>query len=209
MFILQNISYIHSDREPLFDNINLSVNSKEKIAIIGNNGVGKSTLLKIIAGQITQSAGNITIYSKPYYVPQIVGQFDNMTVIQAIGISNKLNALSEILSGNVTEENLSVLNDDWAVEERCQETLSYCQLNGLDLNAQMRTLSGGQKTKVLLAGIQIHNPEIVLLDEPTNHLDLTARNLLYQFINETSCSLVVVSHDRTLLNGLQTMCELN
>jgi len=209
MFILQNISYIHSDRELLFDNINLSVNSKEKVAIIGNNGTGKSTLLKIIAGQISQSTGNITISSKPYYVPQIVGQFDNLTVAQAIGIADRLNALSEILSGNVTEENLLALNDDWTIEKRCQEALSCWKLDDLDLNAKMQTLSGGQKTKVFLAGIKIHNPEIVLLDEPSNHLDLSARNLLYQFIKETSCSVAVVSHDRTLLNGLDKMCELN
>ena len=209
MFILQNLSYMHADRELLFDNISLSVNSKEKMAIIGNNGVGKSTLLKIIAGQILQSAGTMTISSKPYYLPQIVGQFDYLTVAQAMGISDKLNALSEILSGHVTEENLSLLNDDWMIEERCREALSYWQLEDLDLNAQMQTISGGQKTKVFLAGSIIHNPEIVLLDEPSNHLDTTGRDLLYRFIKETSCSLVVVSHDRALLNCLETMCELN
>ncbi|MDR0713223.1 MAG: ATP-binding cassette domain-containing protein, partial [Bacteroidales bacterium] len=75
MFILQNISYIHPDRTLLFDRINLTVNHKEKVAVIGNNGVGKSTLLKIIAGQIPPSAGNLTVSSKPYYIPQIIGQF--------------------------------------------------------------------------------------------------------------------------------------
>jgi ATPase subunit of ABC transporter with duplicated ATPase domains len=209
MFTLQNISYIHSDKEVLFDSVSLSVNSEEKVAIIGNNGVGKSTLLKIIAGQIPQSAGSISISSKPYYVPQIVGQFDSMTVAQAIGIDDKLKVLSEILSGNVTEENLLALNDDWSIEERCQEALSYWQLSNTDLNATMQTLSSGQKVKVFLAGIKINNPEIVLLDEPTNHLDLTARNLLYRLIAETSCTLVVVSHDRILLNCLDKMCELS
>ncbi|MDR0368434.1 MAG: ATP-binding cassette domain-containing protein, partial [Bacteroidales bacterium] len=209
MFILHNISYIHIDKELLFDNINLSLNPKEKIAVIGNNGVGKSTLLKIIAGQIPPSAGNISRTSTPYYVPQIVGQFDNLTVAQAIGISERLIALSGILSGNVTEENLSALNDDWTMEERCKDALSYWQLDDLDLNLEMRMLSGGQKTKVFLAGINIHNPDIVLLDEPTNHLDFRARNILYQFIQETSCSLVAVSHDRNLLNILDKMCELN
>ncbi|MDR0755071.1 MAG: ATP-binding cassette domain-containing protein, partial [Prevotellaceae bacterium] len=171
--------------------------------------VGKSTLLKIIAGQIPPSAGNLTVSSKPYYIPQIIGQFRDLTVAQTIGVSDKLNALSDILSGIVTEENLLVLNDDWTIEERCLEALSYWKIDDLDLNAKMQTLSGGQKTKVFLSGIQIHNPEIVLLDEPTNHLDLTARNLLYRFIKETSCSLAVVSHDRTLLNDLDKMCELN
>ncbi|GHT25633.1 ABC transporter ATP-binding protein [Bacteroidia bacterium] len=209
MFILQNISFIHSDREVLFDSISLSVNSKEKIAIIGNNGVGKSTLLKIIAGQLLPAEGAITVSSNPYYVPQIVGQFDGLTIAQVLGIEEKLDALSEILSGDVTDENLSVLDDDWTIEERCIEALSYWYLDGFDLNTKMETLSGGQKTKVFLAGIKIHHPEIVLLDEPTNHLDSTARMRLEQFITETSCAVVVVSHDRSVLNRLDTMCELN
>ncbi|MDR0559909.1 MAG: ATP-binding cassette domain-containing protein [Prevotellaceae bacterium] len=209
MFILQSVSYIHSDRELLFDNVTLSVGSREKVAVTGNNGAGKSTLLKIIAGQIPQSAGSVTVSSKPYYVPQIVGQFDYLTVAQAIGIADRLNALYKIMSGNVTEENLSALNDDWTLEERCREALLYWNLVGLDLNTKMNTLSGGQKTKVFLAGITVNNPEIVLLDEPTNHLDTDGRNLLYRFIAETCCTLAVVSHDRTLLNGLNKMCELS
>jgi ATPase subunit of ABC transporter with duplicated ATPase domains len=88
MFILRDISYIHPDRELLFDNITLSVNSKEKVAVIGNNGAGKSTLLRIIAEQIPPSSGSISVSSKPYYVPQITGQFDNLTVAQAIGIAD-------------------------------------------------------------------------------------------------------------------------
>jgi ATPase subunit of ABC transporter with duplicated ATPase domains len=104
---------------------------------------------------------------------------------------------------------LSVLNDDWTLEERCNEALSYWQLDNSDLKVKMQTLSCGQKTKVFLAGIKINNPEIVLLDEPTNHLDLKGRDLLCRFIQETSCTVAVVSHDRTLLNQFDKMCELN
>lgn len=209
MFTLQNISYIHPDRELLFENINLAVNPKEKVAIIGNNGVGKSILLKIIAGQLPCSNGSVTVSSVPYYVPQIVGQFDDFTLAQAIGIDRKLKALSGILSGNFTDENISVLDDDWTIEERCKEALAYWQLDDLDVNSKMGTLSGGQKTKVFLAGIKIHNVETALLDEPSNHLDLNVRQLLYRFVLETSCTLAIVSHDRTLLNLLDTMCELS
>jgi ATPase subunit of ABC transporter with duplicated ATPase domains len=209
MITLQNISYIHSDREWLFDNVNLSIRSKEKAALTGNNGVGKSTLLKIIAGEISPSAGTVTVSSKPCYVPQIVGQFDHLTVSQALGIADKLNALSAILSGNMTETNWSILNDDWTIEERCKEALSSWQLAGLNLNEKLGKLSGGQKTKVFLAGLQIHRSEIALLDEPTNHMDLTGRTRLYRFVRETSCTLIVVSHDRTLLNQLNKICELN
>ncbi|MDR1344988.1 MAG: ATP-binding cassette domain-containing protein [Tannerellaceae bacterium] len=200
MIVLQNISYIHPCGELLFDNICLSVDPKEKIAVIANNGAGKSTLLKIIAGQIPPSAGVIRVSSKPYYVPQIVGQFDGLNIAQAIGVAGKLKALHGILSGNVTESDLSTLNDDWTVEDRCLEALDYWGLSGLTLDAKMGTLSGGQKTKVFLAGIKIHKPEIVLLDEPTNHLDWAGREMLYRFVRETLCSIILVSHDRTLLD---------
>jgi ATPase subunit of ABC transporter with duplicated ATPase domains len=73
----------------------------------------------------------------------------------------------------------------------------------------METLSGGQKTKVFLAGISIHQPELILLDEPSNHLDIASRQLLYDFIQTTKSTLVVVSHDRKLLNLLDTVCELS
>jgi ATPase subunit of ABC transporter with duplicated ATPase domains len=209
MFILRNISYIHPDKELLFDNISLSAGAKEKVALIGNNGSGKSTLLKIIAGQLGASAGTVNVSSKPCFVPQIFGQFDALTIAQALNIDKKLTALYEVLSGKISESNLLLLNDDWTIEERCHEALSYWQLEDLDLTGKLISLSGGQKTKVFLAAVQISNPEIILLDEPTNHLDTAGRELLYRFIAETAASIVAVSHDRILLNQFDTICELN
>jgi ATPase subunit of ABC transporter with duplicated ATPase domains len=209
MLILQNISYLHTNRDLLFDKITFTANQQEKIALIGNNGVGKSTLLKIIAGELQASAGSLKTDAKPYYVPQIFGQFNHFTVAEALQVGDKLNALKEILNGNVTEENLEMLNDDWTIEERCNEALEYWQLTDLDLSQKLESLSGGQKTKVFLAGISIHQPELILLDEPSNHLDLAARKLLYNFIQNTSGTLIIVSHDRKLLNLLSTVYELS
>jgi ATPase subunit of ABC transporter with duplicated ATPase domains len=209
MLILQNISYLHTNRDLLFDKITFTAHQQEKIALIGNNGVGKSTLLKIIAGELQASAGSLKTDAKPYYVPQIFGQFNHFTVAEALQVGDKLNALKEILHGNVTEENLEMLNDDWTIEERCNEALEYWQLTDLDLSQKLESLSGGQKTKVFLAGISIHQPELILLDEPSNHLDLAARKLLYNFIQNTSGTLIIVSHDRKLLNLLSTVYELS
>lgn len=209
MVILQNISYLHSNKDLLFDKITFTVNHHEKIALIGNNGVGKSTLLKIIAGELQPADGILKTNSKPYYLPQIFGQFNHLTIAQALQVEDKLNALQEILNGNVSEENLNTLNDDWTIEDRCNEALLYWQLQDLNLNQKLETLSGGQKTKVFLAGISIHEPELVLLDEPSNHLDISGRELLYNFIKSTSSTLIVVSHDRKLLNLLNPMCELS
>ena len=230
MLILQNISYTHPNKDLLFDNINLSLNNRDKVALIGHNGAGKSTLLKIIAGEIASSGGQLHTDTNPYYIPQVSGQYNDMTIAQALRIDEKLIALKEILNGNVTEEFLDVLNNDWTIEERCRGAMDYWQLSevfkehnqshalmsveqqhlsDLILTRKMSTLSGGQKTKMFLAGIFIHQPEFMLLDEPSNHLDVASRRLLYDFIQNTSKTLLVVSHDRTLLNLLDTVCELS
>ena len=208
MFTLQNISYIHPNKDLLFSNITFTLNQHDKIALIGNNGVGKSTLLKIIAGQLQTSAGQVKLDLIPYYVPQIFGQYDHLTIASAMKVGKKLKALKSILDGIATEENYAILNDDWGIEERCEEALNYWQLTNLDLDQPMESLSGGQKTRVLLAGISIHQPQLVLLDEPSNHLDISGRKQLYQFIESTSGTLVIVSHDRKLLNLLDTTCEM-
>jgi len=208
MLILQGVTYNHPNRDLLFTDLNLAINKYDKIALIGHNGAGKSTLLKILAGKLAPTIGNAKAESVPYYIPQLFGQFNALTVAQAIGIGDKLKAFYEILNGEVTDENLSLLNDDWTIEDRCQQALSHWRLDGLDLNQKMETLSGGQITSVFLAGIAIHQPEIVLLDEPTNHLDQEARNLLYHYIQSTRHTIVAVSHDRTLLNLIDKICEL-
>lgn len=209
MLILQGITYIHPNRDLLFADINLIVNKQDKIALIGNNGAGKSTLLKILAGNLQPSGGLVKSDAKAYYVPQLLGQFNDYTVARALQIEDKLKALQEVLNGNVTDENLALLDDDWAIEERCKEAFSHWQLEGIDLAQKMNTLSGGQKTRVFLAGIMVNQPGIVLLDEPSNHLDTLSRNILYNYIRTTINTLVVVSHDRTLLNLLNTVFELS
>ncbi|MDF7817585.1 ABC-F family ATP-binding cassette domain-containing protein [Runella sp. MFBS21] len=209
MIFLQHISYIHPNKDLLFDNINLTVNNQQKIALIGHNGTGKSTLLKIIARELTPSGGHLKVESTPYYIPQIFGQYNHLTIAQALHIDQKLNALCEILNGNVTEDYLNLLADDWGIEERTQAALHEWQLDDLDWNQKMETLSGGQKTKVFLAGISIHQPELILMDEPSNHLDTTGRQQLYEWLQSTSSTVVIVSHDRQLLNLLETVCELS
>jgi ATPase subunit of ABC transporter with duplicated ATPase domains len=209
MLILQNIAYAHPNKDLLFNYINLAINKQDKIALIGNNGVGKSTLLRILAGNIQPSNGTVKADARPYYIPQLFGQFNEYTIAQALGIEDKLQALKAILDGAVTEANLTLLNEDWTIEERCHEALAHWQLDGLDLGQKMGTLSGGQKTKVFLSGIIIHQPQVVLLDEPSNHLDAPSRNILYEYIRTTANTLVVVSHDRKLLNLLHTVYELS
>ena len=209
MLTVQNLTYLHPNKDFLFDNINLNLSRHSKAALIGNNGIGKSTLLQIIAGVLRPTSGDLSIEASLYYVPQIFGQFNALTVAQALQVEDKLKSLREILAGDMNEENLSLLNDDWTIEDRCLDALRHWNLESLDLEQRMDTLSGGQKTKVFLAGISIHQPEFIILDEPSNHLDMAGRQLLYNFIQSTSSALLVVSHDRTLLNILDTVYELS
>jgi ATPase subunit of ABC transporter with duplicated ATPase domains len=209
MLFLHNISFGFPAGNPLFNSINLTISSHSKSALVGSNGMGKSTLLKIIANEIEPLAGNINIQGDLFYVPQMFGNFNDLTVAECLKIDKKLDALQKITDGEVDEIYFEILNDDWDIEERCQTALQHWKLEDLNLNQTLESLSGGQKTKVFLAGIQINQPEIILLDEPTNHLDLEGRNLLYDFIEKTNSTVVIVSHDRTLLNFVDTIFELN
>ena len=96
---VQGISYIHPNKDLLFQNISFSVSDGEKCAVVGNNGTGKSTLLKIMSGKLLPTTGKVICDDAPYLVPQHFGQFDGLTVAEALGIDKKLKALSRILSG--------------------------------------------------------------------------------------------------------------
>ncbi|MCM1331765.1 MAG: ATP-binding cassette domain-containing protein [Bacteroides sp.] len=206
---VQALSYCHPDKDILFQNINFSISRGEKCAIIGDNGIGKSTLLKIIAGAIPPSSGKVLFDEPPYVVPQHFGQFNEMTVAEAIGVSHKLNALASILDGKGTEEDFTTLNDQWDILDRFAESFAHWHIPHITPHMKMGALSGGEKTKVFLAGIALLHPLIILLDEPTNHLDITGRRLLYEFIRDTNITTVIVSHDRVLLDMLSSIYEMS
>ncbi len=207
--VAQKITYIHPDNQVLFKGIDLTINKGQKVALVGNNGSGKSTFLRILARTLQAQEGEIIYPTPPYYVPQHFGQYDNLTVAQALRIDGKLEALRAITKGDVSLSNFNTLADDWTIEERSLAALHAWDLEHILLSQPMRTLSGGEKTKVFLSGIEIHQPSILLLDEPTNHLDRRSREKLYDFITSCRITLLVVSHDRTLLNLLSSIAELS
>lgn len=206
---VQNLTYIHPDREQLFHNLNFSVESHEKCALIGENGVGKSTLLQIIARRLAPASGKVLCDDIPYFVPQHLGQYDRMTVAESLGISRELNALYAILKGDVTDENLTCLNEKWDIEDQAMSALGKWDLPHVSLDTRMSVLSGGEKTRIFLAGITLHSPALVLMDEPTNHLDMSGRGMVYDFLSDFSGTVVVVSHDRVLLNRMTAMYEMS
>lgn len=209
MLSIQQMSYAHPNKDVLFSLINFNIGPHQKLGLIGNNGAGKSTLLRIMAGLLPVTAGTVHASEQPYYLPQIYGQFNHLTIAEALRIDKKLQALEAILAGEVSEENMNVLGDDWTIAERVHEALTAWGLGHVELTQSLQTLSGGQKTKLFLAGIAIHDPGIILLDEPSNHLDASAREQLYEWLRKSNSTIVVVSHDRALLNLLDTMFELS
>src|SRR5690606_26424115 len=102
-------------------------------------------------------------------------------------------ALHRVLAGEVTEENLAILNEEWTLEEKCKAALEYWGSGSFELNRKMERLSGGEKTKVFLAGILIHQPGLVLMDEPTNHLDSVSRKQLYDLVEGSAAAMLVIS----------------
>lgn len=209
MLILQDLQYLHPNNILLFDQLNVTVNSGEKIALIGNNGTGKSTLLQIIYGQIKPSSGHVFIKTQPYYVPQNVGLFDQLTIAQVLQVENKLKAFNNIMKGSTSAADFEVLNDNWLIEEEVAKALSFWNLSHLTMNQLMKELSGGEKIKIFLAGILLHQPELILLDEPSNHLDAQSREQLYQWIHTFKGTVVLVSHDRKLLRQINSIMELS
>ena len=205
---IQQISYIHPDKEVLFSDLNFAISKGQKLGLVGNNGCGKSTLLQIIAGQLSPSSGVIVRPDDLYYIPQHFGQYDSLTIAQALQIERKQQALHAILSGDASNENFVILDDDWNIEERSIAALDLWGLGQFTLSYPMNLLSGGEKTRVFLTGMDIHHPSVVLMDEPTNHLDSSGRQRLYDWVEKYRSTLLVVSHDRTLLNLLPEICEL-
>lgn len=206
---VQDLSYIHPDKETLFQNITFTISEGGKCAIVGNNGVGKSTLLEILAGKIPSASGDVVCDDAPYMIPQHFGQFDGMSVAEALGLADKLRALSILLDGRGTDKEYDLLDDEWDIQERLLEAFDRWEIGHVAADMLMQNLSGGEKTKVFLAGLDIYKPSVVLMDEPTNHLDASGRSLLYEYIARTSRTIVIVSHDRTLLNSVSMIYEMS
>jgi ATPase subunit of ABC transporter with duplicated ATPase domains len=179
---LNNASFRYGTEEYLFENLKLTIKEGDRTAIVGINGSGKSTLLKILTGELPVDDGEITINSKPYYVPQI--------------------------DLAVNQENLHVYEYIEQFYEEWWEIPSEVErLFNLEINpdALAKTLSGGELMKLNLAIALKHNPDVLILDEPTNHLDVKSIKALIDFIKAPAndkYTYVVVSHDIFFINSI-------
>lgn len=192
----------------LFCELNLTF-AKQKISLVGKNGVGKSTLIQLLVGELHPSAGAIQIEGRLAYVQQNPEFSSDLIVAKLLGFEEKLNALSRIEQGSSDPNDFSILNDDWMIKEKLQEQLTMFGLETISPYVKVKCLSGGELTRLLLTKAFSSNADFLLLDEPTNHLDIHARQQLYHAILHWQGGIIVASHDRTLLNLMDEIVEIS
>ncbi|MET7516836.1 ATP-binding cassette domain-containing protein [Streptomyces sp. NPDC005480] len=202
------LSFQWQDGTPVLDGLSLAI-GRGRTGLVGTNGTGKSTLLRLLAGQLAPTQGSVTVGGSLAYLPQNITLDTAMRVDQALGIAERRAALRAIENGDVSEEHFDTVGDDWDVEERALATLGSLGLADVELDRTVGQLSGGETILLRLAALLLERPDILLLDEPTNNLDVFARRRLYEAVDSwRSGVLVVVSHDRELLERVDRIAEL-
>lgn len=216
LMTLENISKSYSEKK-LLENISFGINEGEKIGIIGVNGTGKSTLLKIIAGTEICDSGNITKANRVRieYLPQNPDYNENLTILEQVfkGTSPEMKLLLEYqetleeINKNYNDslnnklisiqEKIDALNL-WDLESEAKNVLT--KLGITNFNQKIKELSGGQRKRVSLASALITPCELLILDEPTNHLDNDTIDYLEEYLNSRRGSLVMITHDRYFLD---------
>ncbi|MFF1408464.1 ABC-F family ATP-binding cassette domain-containing protein [Streptomyces sp. NPDC058289] len=202
-----DLSFDWPDGTPVFDGFQLAV-GPGRTGLIGRNGCGKSTLLKLIAGELTPSDGQLAVAGTVGQLPQTVTFDTSLRVDEALGVHTARAALHAIEAGEATEANFAAVGDDWDVEERALATLDQLGLGRIGLDRTTGELSGGECVLLRLAALLLSRPDVLLLDEPTNNLDLRARRRLYAAVESWSGVLVLVSHDRELLDRVDQIADL-
>ncbi|MCI6182211.1 MAG: ABC-F family ATP-binding cassette domain-containing protein [Prevotella sp.] len=212
---------------PLFHDVSFVINDQDRIALVGKNGAGKSTMLKILCGQQTPTAGVVSIPNDTTigYLPQVMRLQDNTTVREearkAFSACTELKALVDRLGTEMAERTDYDSPDYLAlVDKFTQEHERYLMMGGDNYEAEMeRTLcglgfsrddlerptsefSGGWRMRIELAKILLQKPDVLLLDEPTNHLDIESIQWLEQFLAQSAKAVVLVSHDRAFINNV-------
>lgn len=199
---LSFLNFALPDGRVLFSDLNFSFN-QERNGLVGANGVGKSTLLKLITGELTPSAGHISVSGRLGVLRQGFAPETGETVADLFGVRAALAALRRADAGEADAWE----DADWTLEARLAEALGRAGLNVLP-ETSLAALSGGQRTRAALAALVFAEPDFLLLDEPTNNLDREGRAAVASLLAGWRGGAIVVSHDRDLLEGMDAIVEL-
>lgn len=181
----------------------------ELVGLVGDNGIGKSTLAKILAGLIPASAGTVIGADGAVYIDQLLPH-SRQRVDSALGIAEVRAALQRALNGDADESDFMLIGDDWDIEERALAAMADLGLrleNG-DLDRRLSSFSGGQATRIGLARAALAGEAWLILDEPSNNLDEDGRRLLISLLTARRGPTLVISHDRTLLSRMSSIIEM-
>ncbi|HBL77544.1 MAG: ABC transporter [Bacteroidetes bacterium GWF2_42_66] len=207
----ENLSKRYGDLV-LFENISFTIFQKQKVALIAKNGVGKTSLMELLAGNDSPDAGKITITSglKVGYLKQNQDWNYKSTVFDEVFRSNneKLQIISQFEEAVLHEDKEAISryselmdkHQSWDAEVKVKQILT--QLKITEYDQKIGELSGGQQKRIALANVLINEPDILLLDEPTNHLDLEMIEWLENYLEKTNCTLFMVTHDRYFLDRI-------
>ncbi|MFI7077121.1 ribosomal protection-like ABC-F family protein [Micromonospora sp. NPDC049903] len=206
--VCTNLSFSWPDDTPVFRDLSFTV-PPGRTGLVAPNGAGKSTLLRLIAGELAPTGGGVTVEGVLGYLPQDLPLAGELTVAQVLGVAPTIAALRAIEAGDAGEENFTVVGDDWDVEDRSRVELDRLGLDEVALDRPLHTLSGGQVVSLGLAAQLLRRPDVLLLDEPTNNLDVDARHRLYSVLENWPGCLLLVSHDRMLLDRMDRIAELD
>lgn len=202
--VLSNLSWSTPDGRPLLSNLDLSFGT-ERTGLVGRNGVGKTTLLKLVAGELQPRSGTVSFNGRLGILRQSVQVQAGETVADLFGASEALAVLKRAEAGGATAEELA--SADWTLEARIASALHRV---GLDVSPEtlLVTLSGGQRTRCGLAALIVDDPDFLILDEPTNNLDRDGRASVIDLLSNWRAGAIVVSHDRELLDAMDAIVEL-
>ncbi|SUY77691.1 Uncharacterized ABC transporter ATP-binding protein YheS [Comamonas testosteroni] len=205
---LHGVSYTLPNGRPLFSNLCCNFGS-QRTAMVGRNGVGKTVLARILAGELPPGSGGVTRAGRIHYLPQNpLASRPDLSIAALAGLSNTLLALERIEQGSCEASDYELLAERWDIRQQFQMQLERIGLPQLAPQTPASQLSGGQAMRVALLGAQLAQADFLILDEPSNHLDAASRSALAQQLQQWRSGLLLISHDRVLLEVMDSVAEL-
>lgn len=205
---LQGVSCQLPDGRVLFSQLHEQFD-RRPTGLVGRNGVGKSVLARILAGERAPTAGRCVRVGTAHYLAQQVSLKPGQTVADLVGVQGIIDALHRIEGGSTRPEDFDAVRERWDIHQQLCQELAASRLDDLQADTPATQLSGGEAMRVALIGAFLCGADLLILDEPTHHLDRDNRRALLDQLQRWTGGLIVVSHDRGLLETMSRIVELS